>query len=306
MDGRFGSLPNKNFKLLIFWIFSLAALAVLLINFKLAHQQTRQQCPSSTDDVWRGEIAAEKVLDYLQWTNRDACPMINYFGGMIGRRRANPQNSIGEQASDKVVPVSGLDGHYAVCFDPVPVAPHPDHCVAYSFGIKNDWTYDDTMVRYGCHVFSFDPSIGRTAFERNPKNHFYDTALDDEDRGPKNLTLASIYDRMVGRHGQVPIDHVKIDIEGGEWRILPQIIRSGMLDKIKQLAVEVHLEPNAPHPDYFRRMAGVVRSLEEAGMVRFDSYYNFWTHTRFPALDGRVGYYAYIMAWYNSKYTVAV
>ena len=304
----------KNVKLIIL-VLSMAIFCLLVYN-NFAEQQQRissAECPSSEplkvlhNNNWNnyeiGQIPTEKILDYFLWTNRAVCPMVNYFGGVIGRRLANSTVLVGDQTSDRIAPISGLDGHYAVCFDPIPVAPHPDRCTAYSFGIRNDWSYDEMMERFGCQVFSFDPTLERPAFERSPKNHFFDTALDDEDRGPKNLTLKSIYEKLKAHHGEVIIDHVKIDIEGSEWRILPEIIRSGMLDKLKQLAVEVHLDRNQSDAEYFHRMAGVVQSLEDAGMVRFDSYYNFWTYTNFPGLGNRTGYYAYIMAWYNSKYT---
>ena len=37
------------------------------------------------------------------------------------------------------------------------------------------------------------------------------------------------------------IDYLKMDIEWDEWAVLPQIIGSGMLAKIRQLTVEFHL-----------------------------------------------------------------
>lgn len=243
---------------------------------------------------------AHLVMDYFSWPNRSSCKLVQYFGGTFGRRHVNASVNVGDFASRDIVPENGLDGHYAVCLDPIPVSPRPDHCTVYSFGIKNEWSFDDAFEKYGCEVFSFDPAMqnGTEDFDRSPKIHFFSLALSDVDMGKKGRTLSTIM--RILRHSA--IDHIKIDIEGNEWRIIPQLVGSGVLEKVKQLAIEIHLNPNE-NLGYYRRMVGAIKSLEDHGMIRFDSYYNHWSSAHFPALD-QTGYFAYIMAWYNSNYTI--
>lgn len=266
-------------------------------------------CPESFRSIdpidWKNAnldtLPAESIMDYFYWTNRASCKLLQYFGGILTHRPINPAAVVGEAASGEVVPAAGLDGHYAVCLDPLSVAPRSKKCLVYSFGIRNEWSYDDYMERYGCQVYSFDPGMNKKSFNRTANIHFYDLALNDVDEGNQNRTLSTLYNMLKPQHGDVAIDHIKIDIEGDEWRIIPQIIKSGMLAKIKQLALEIHLKTNAPDVAYYRNMAGVLKAMEDAGMIRFDSYYNYWSSAFFPALN-HTGYFAYIMAWYNNRF----
>lgn len=43
---------------------------------------------------------------------------------------------------------TGIDGQKAVCLDPG-VAPEPGACLVYSFGISDDWSFDQVMESYG-------------------------------------------------------------------------------------------------------------------------------------------------------------
>ncbi|KAH9512342.1 hypothetical protein Btru_039230 [Bulinus truncatus] len=50
------------------------------------------------------------------------------------------------------------EGGWEVCDDP-DVRPR-EPCIIYSFGINNDFSFDDDAAKmYGCHVYSFDPSM---------------------------------------------------------------------------------------------------------------------------------------------------
>ncbi|XP_041379514.1 uncharacterized protein LOC121392339 isoform X2 [Gigantopelta aegis] len=51
------------------------------------------------------------------------------------------------------------DGGWEICDDP-PVRPVKP-CIVYSFGINNDFSFDNEVVRlYECNVYSFDPRFG--------------------------------------------------------------------------------------------------------------------------------------------------
>ena len=51
---------------------------------------------------------------------------------------------------------------------------------------------------------------------------------------------------------------VKMDIEGHEFRVMPTIIESGYIKKIKQLVIEIHSPGDIHlHPDYFKGLADI-------------------------------------------------
>ena len=88
-------------------------------------------------------------------------------------------------------------------------------------------------------------------------------------------TLSSIYQLLVPLHGNAVIDYLKMDIESAEWEAIPQIVSSGMMAKVRQLGVEIHLSGNEALSHY-RNLVGIIKSIEDTGMVRFDSKYNPW------------------------------
>ncbi len=54
-------------------------------------------------------------------------------------------------------------------------------CLVYSFGVSDDWSFEDTMGNLGCRVRAFDPTIdspekrygySRTAVARHPTGLF--------------------------------------------------------------------------------------------------------------------------------------
>jgi hypothetical protein len=226
-----------------------------------------------------------QLIQYFMWTNSSSCLLTHDFGGMMMK---NP---------------SGLDGQKAVCIDPM-VAPEPNKCLVYSFGIQNEWSFDEQMELYGCEVFAFDPSMNMEHHDHSHGIHFYNWGLNDVDKYDRDLnwtlhSLSTIYETLSARHGLKIIDYLKIDIEFFEWIALPQIIRSGMLLKVRQLCVEIHIDSN-DRIDQLRILAKQLRLIERMGMIRFDSKRNPWNAGNFEnlGLDISLGYE---IAWYNSK-----
>jgi hypothetical protein len=132
-------------------------------------------------------------------------------------------------------------------------------------------------------------------------------ALDDVDKDEWNndpnvtsRTLSSIYNMLKPLHGGVVIDYLKMDIEATEWRVLPQIIESGMMDRVRQLAVEIHLDLDKSLSIY-RHQAGIIQSLENYGMIRFDSKKNMFTMVDFNQVEHLAAAVDYEIAWYNGK-----
>ena len=239
-------------------------------------------------DYWKNinvnTMSPKQIVDYFHWNNRSSCGLIHDFGGFI---RVNPV---------------GYDGQKAICLDDQVKPSFLNNCLVYSFGINIDWSFDETMELCGCQVFSFDPSIGKKDYDRSEGIHFYNLGLDGRDYVNANnwtmKTLSTIYNQLTARHGEKIIDYLKLDIEGSEWTALPQIISSGMLSKVKQLTVEFHLPKNGSLQVY-RDMVAVVKSLEDFGMVRFDSKYNPWVMEKVPILDNYYGSLAFEIAFYQ-------
>lgn len=115
------------------------------------------------------------------------------------------------------------------------------------------------------------------------------------------MSLASTYYKLL-QHGM--IDYLKIDIDGGEWKALPQIMSSGMLDHVRQFALEIHLIPKGESTlKIMRQRVKIVKTLEDVyGFVRFDSKYAPFGIT-WKSIDNfdTKGSFAYEMAFYNSR-----
>lgn len=121
----------------------------------------------------------------------------------------------------------------------------------------------------------------------------------------KMMTLSSIYRMLSPIHGEgATIDYLKFDIEGGEWNVIPELIESGILDKVRQLGIEIHLTNGANQtlPELRNNVKILHRLEKEGGMVRFDSKPNGISRSTFKEIGNMIGYYAYEMAWYNKKY----
>jgi hypothetical protein len=95
---------------------------------------------------------ARPLLDFLQSATPDLCIKPHVMKG-------DPM-------------VKGLEPDLHVCLEIIPLKTdtfetlekikkegEDRKCVVYSFGIANNWLFDELMVKHGCDVFSFDPSM---------------------------------------------------------------------------------------------------------------------------------------------------
>jgi Methyltransferase domain len=236
------------------------------------------------------EMSADQVFQYLKWSNSSSCRLTHDFGG-----------SVFEYAE-----VHGIDGQKAVCMDPG-IAPNSSSCLIYSFGINDEWSFDLHFEQFGCQVHAFDPSMDMANGNYTANIRYWNIGLASKNTkyaGWKLFTLNFIYDKLKNSHGPEVIDYLKMDIEGNEWNALPQIIDSGMLDNVRQLGVEFHLESDEPVEEYRKRIR-IIKQLEERGMVRFASRVNVWMERDVDVLN-RTDHVGYEIAWYNQKFYSSV
>ncbi|KAK3857412.1 hypothetical protein Pcinc_036333 [Petrolisthes cinctipes] len=173
-------------------------------------------------------------FDYGKNTKRYACANKTQVGGIKERFRS-PKH--------RFIPY--LDGDKWICYEPG-LAPDPKDCLVYSFGINNEWSFDDAMGKYGCQVYSFDPTMNRPNFKRGSNIYFKNLGLEGyngtlhQRKQSKVDTLGNIM-RMLGHEGR-RIDYLKIDIEGSEVQALEQVFSDAphLLTQVSQLGVEVH------------------------------------------------------------------
>jgi len=255
-------------------------------------------------DYWKtidvDSMTAEEIVDYFKWSNHSACEFRHYFGGKL----AVPLNPIYP---------TGIDGQYPVCLDNEmkPLSTNNRRCIVYSFGIKDDWSFDEALEKFGCEIFSFDPSISQADHDHKAHIHFYKIGLSNLDYVNENnwklMSLDSIYRMLEPRHGAHVIDYLKIDVEGSEWDALKQIIESGMLSKVRQMAVEFHFPHKGDAMDSkndstiegYRSMVHLVNLIEKQ-MIRFDSRPNIWsTGTKIGNLNNYNGPLCFEITFYQ-------
>ncbi|XP_062597637.1 uncharacterized protein LOC134259055 [Saccostrea cucullata] len=159
-----------------------------------------------------------------------------------------------------------VDGGWDVCHD-IRFRPKTP-CIVYSFGISNDFSFDEDMEKtYGCDVFSFDPSMNVGNYKHSEHIMFYQVGLGDkvseiEVKGIKwKIKNLKTIIKELG-HTEKKIDVLKIDIEGSERQILPEIIESGALKNVVQLCLEFHNYTDV----------GALRKLYELG------FRIYWAH----------------------------
>jgi hypothetical protein len=277
------------------YFISMCIFAFAFASFITIFQPAKEKdcCSSSYWDALLDSksLTGNQLIEYVKWSNRSSCQLTHDFGGVL----------------DQIWISSGIDGQKAVCIDPE-VTPERGDCLVYSFGISNEWSFDEDMEEYGCEVFAFDPSMEMEPHDHTAGIHFYNWGLGDRDEVTTNKqwklrTLSSIYNELTARHGPKIIDYLKIDAEFAEWIALPQIIESGMLGKVRQLGMEIHLYRNESI-EQNRRYVKILRSIEKMGFIRFDSKYNPLSMTNFTQLGLVSVPFAFEIAWYNNNKTL--
>jgi len=126
-----------------------------------------------------------------------------------------------------------VDGDKFICFDHF----NPNNCLIYSFGISNDWSFEDSMGKLNCTVHGHDPSVSYPA-QRSNQVFFHKVGVGLR----KGLMMDTLSNLLAANdHLFSQIFYLKVDIENAELGTLPQWIESGILQRVDQLGIELHL-----------------------------------------------------------------
>jgi len=132
------------------------------------------------------------------------------------------------------LPAHAVDGDKFVCMDRLYL---DQPCLIYSFGIANDWTFEDFMDFRGCEIHAHDPTVDFPS-QRGKNIRFEKIGLGVE-KGPSMDSLENIL--LSNEHTDTTVEYLKIDIEGHELAGLPNWLETGALKNVNQLALELHL-----------------------------------------------------------------
>ena len=166
-----------------------------------------------------------------------------------------------------------MGGGYELCLDP-PLLQKGKKCVAFSFGIQNDFSFDDDIgTILNCTVHSFDPSMRPQEYARSNNTYFHNIGVGAANYKSSNGWPMYRFSDIRKILGYGVIDIVKMDIEDSDWPVLRDIVESGEASMfIKQIALEMHSitlrDERVKLSDYLT-MLKIMHSLEEAGFRKY-------------------------------------
>lgn len=173
-----------------------------------------------------------------------------------------------------------VDGGWDVCIFSS-YKPRPN-CLIYSFGINNDWSFDDEAVlKYNCTLRAFDPSMAASDHRRGQHIWFYKQGISGSDFKHSNgwqLRTFESFLKMFNESDEI-IDYLKIDVEYSEWSALETILNSTVLSKVKQFGLETHTKDMNKKPSSIEDLVyytQLLLRLHDAGFYRWYWHYNHY------------------------------
>jgi FkbM family methyltransferase len=156
-------------------------------------------------------------------------------------------------------------------------------CVVYGVGAAEEISFEEEMAsKFGCEVHVFDPSpTSKRAFGALEKGKklgkgsltFHAWGLgpvsDDPAQAMKlvlegQLCEVKTLSDMAKALGHAKIDVLKMDIEGGEYSVLKELLKDGALKQlqIKQVQIEFHGKD-------FDKLVNAIEALADAGFLMY-------------------------------------
>ncbi|XP_047478320.1 uncharacterized protein LOC125031504 isoform X2 [Penaeus chinensis] len=170
-----------------------------------------------------------------------------------------------------------LEGSKVVCMDP-DVTPKKRGCVVYSFGVEDEWSFEEEMEGYGCEVWAFDAAMTTGNHNHSDSIHFYNIGLaaSNTTRDVRGQTWNLFtYPAVVAKlgHSKTAVSYLNLDAAGSEWEILKEAMQDSphILTNVHQLGVKVHLDLALKDPALYQVNLNTLRDLESYGFQLFSS-----------------------------------
>jgi len=156
-----------------------------------------------------------------------------------------------------------VDGDKFICMDNLLVK---DKCLIYSFGISNDWTFEDLMdsAGFGCQIHAYDHTIKDMPSKRGQQIHYSKTGIGF---GPNLKSLSQLIEE--NNHKDETIEYLKIDVEGTEFTDggFKDWIQSGALKNVNQIALELHVVQKKANERQYIELLEILKDLYKLGFV---------------------------------------
>ena len=136
------------------------------------------------------------------------------------------------------------DGERYLCMDNFHNDILNDKCLIYSFGIGDNYEFEESLGSVGCVVHAYDPTVNLPSsptknvyFKNLGLGHYKGTANIRSEPLPITTLKDAIFNN--GDLGK-EITYLKVDIESSEIKAIPDWIRSGVLENVRQIGMELH------------------------------------------------------------------
>jgi len=237
---------------------------VMQVLRKLQASQVKSLLNLDVDSM-SNEEAMDRFYHEVSTPVQGVCHSLKRFGG-----RWRPK----EQA---------FDGDKFVCTDSY----SPKDCLVYSFGIRAEWEFEDLMDSLNCTVHAHDPTVSFPP-TRGRNQHFHKVGVAGA-RDTEN-DMETLKTLMVANgHANSRVFYLKVDIEGSELEALPEWIQSGVLEKVEQVAMELHLPP-IHQQNRFQWLLKVLQELYILGFRLISHEVNMTVKNQ----SGTGGYHAFL------------
>ena len=139
-------------------------------------------------------------------------------------------------------------------------------CVVYSVGGNNEWSFEVSMVKRGCEVHTFDHTVAAPRTPPGVVFHRWGLGVNADAQPMRSL------DSIMAELNHTRVDVFKMDIEGGEFRVLAdQATVKTMHSKVTQMQIEFHYRMGVLQPghNFATRMESVAEALDNSGFRVF-------------------------------------
>ncbi len=110
-------------------------------------------------------------------------------------------------------------------------------CIAYSFGINDDVSWDLDMAQHGYDIFMYDPTINALPQEHE-RFHFFKEGILGVEVPEKSMHTLDYFIKRNGHENKSNMI-LKMDVEGAEWSFL-STVTSETLNQFDQMVFEFH------------------------------------------------------------------